>query len=184
MTSSPSASPSRFNSILSVIGSVLALGAGRLLGWAFGLQFVLPLGAALVTAAVARRRFPPAAQVLVAGAAAVAADLTWDLLSFALTTVQYGFHLGPVSALIWLVHIGGFVWLMVRPGLPAAGGLALLTAYTVVMNLVGVPQLIRAMSEGFRVTMFINVFIPFVLATVALGFLSRGLMAASRVRTA
>jgi hypothetical protein len=58
----------------------------------------------------ARRRFPLAAQVLVAGAAAVAADLTWDLLSIALTTVQDGLHLCPVSALIWLLHIGGFVW--------------------------------------------------------------------------
>ena len=52
------------------------------------------------------------------------------------------------------------------------------------MSLAGLPQFVRVMSEGFRATMFINVFVPFVLEDVALAFLVRSLLAASRLRTA
>jgi len=176
----PASTPqtSKLTSIVSALVSLAALGAGRFLGWAFGLQFALPLFAALVTIAVARRRFPPEAQAFVGGGAAHAAIVTWNLLSFALLSLQHGFHMGPMGFLLWSVSLGGLVWLLARPGPLPAGLLVLDNGYVLVRSVWSLPAHVRfAQSEGVRVDQILNTGVPLVLSIIAITLLVRGLLA-------
>ena len=174
-TSSPLAS------ILSVVVSLAAIGAGRFLGWAFGLSFVLPLFAALATLGVTRRRFPPEAQVFVGAAAAHAAVLAWSLISAVSFWLDVGFRMGVLGALLWAVSIGGLAWLVAQPGPRPAALLALDNAYSLIQSLLGLPSLVRYLSsEGLRVTSVVQHLVPLVLSSIALGFLARAILATRR----
>lgn len=167
----------------SVVVTVVAVLAGRFLGWAFGLSFALPLVAGLVTTSALRRRENPYA----AGAGLHAALVTFSLLTLLVTSLRFGLHLGPVLVVMKLVSIGGLVWLVVRPAPAPAGLLLSLHAYHVLMDLAALPGFVQATPQLVRTGAFdelVSFLVPFVLSVLAAVFLGRALASQVSQRSA
>ncbi len=146
MSENPKKSPAA--TVGGAVASVVAVLLGRLLGWAFGLQLVLPLVAGLVVAAQAGKRLPATARAYAPALGAEAAFLTWMVVGLAVTSLRFGFHLGPVGAVLIAATAGAFVWLMVRPGPAPAGLLAVRHLYGLAMLLGNLPGLLKVRDVG------------------------------------
>ncbi|MDX2009046.1 MAG: hypothetical protein SFW67_02590 [Myxococcaceae bacterium] len=160
----------------SVVVTLAAVLAGRFLGWAFGLSFVLPLVVALLTTAALRRRSNPFAE----GAGLHAALVTFSLLTLVVTALRGEPHLGPVFVALKLVSIGGLVWLVARPGPAPAGLLLTLHAYYLLMDLMALPGFITAMPQFVRtgaVDQLVSFFVPLALSVSTVVFLGRAMAA-------
>jgi hypothetical protein len=127
--------------VAGVVGAVGAVLLGRLLGWLFGLQFVLPI---VVGLAVARAFENHKASRYAAALGVQAGYLTWIVLGLIIDAAHSQLYLGILGIGLHLVSVVGFIALIVQPGVPPALLLMVRHAYSLLLVFLSLPSIIKA----------------------------------------
>lgn len=123
------AQPSRTASVLAVLASAGAALLGRVLGWAFGLQFALPLFAGLLVLAFFRKRARPEQARYGMALALLTAELALAFIGYLLALVQHEIPVTGMAVAQYAIHVGLLTWLYYRPSPPPALVLLVVNAY-------------------------------------------------------
>jgi hypothetical protein len=154
--------------VIALVGATLL---GRLLGWMFGLQFVLPIVIGLWAAGYFEHH---KAKRFAAALGVQAAYLSYVALGIGIAVVHGNFYIGFFGVVLHLISVVGFIALIVQPGAPPAILLILRHGFSLIRVLQATPPIIKSTAYISRASIVETIIVGF-FAVLEIVLLARAL---------